>query len=452
MIEQETSNSHRRVVITGIGQISAAGLTPQSLWETCKGGKSKVRAVVPTGDFFPENALRFAAPAEGFTGSIADFGELDPALSKNIRKSLKLMAREIQMGVASAQRALRSASVGAETFEPSRVGVSFASDYVITTPEELCAAVAACLDGDQFDFSRWGVDGLRQMTPVWQLKFLPNMSTSHISILNSFHGVGFNTTGREASVGASLAEAVLAIRSGRVDAMVVGATGSRIHPVKQAGAIRGDVLADPSLDPETASRPFDNDRTGMVLGEGAAAVFIETLEGAQKRGVPIFAEVLGSVTRACPRYRAGSRDLSSPSEDDLTRSYLLTLGALFARAEIAPDKIGHINANGLGTPLDDRAEAAAIRTFFGSAADTIPVTCLKGHIGNPGAGGGFIDLIASILALKEGALFPILNNRTDDPRCPIRPVRQFGEPAGKTFLKLAGQKFGQTSAVLIRGL
>ncbi|MBO7679632.1 MAG: beta-ketoacyl-[acyl-carrier-protein] synthase family protein, partial [Thermoguttaceae bacterium] len=102
--------------------------------------------------------------------------------------------------------------------------------------------------------------------------------------------------------------------------------------------------------------------------------------------------------------------------------------------------------------LDDRAEAAAIRTFFGSAADTIPVTCLKGHIGNPGAGGGFIDLIASILALKEGALFPILNNRTDDPRCPIRPVRQFGEPAGKTFLKLAGQKFGQTSAVLIRGL
>lgn len=451
MMEQKTYKSTRRVVITGVGQISAAGMTLESLWETCIGGKSKVHLLRQAEKCPPKNGLRFAAPANDFTGLVEDFGELDAALTKTIRKSLKLMAREIQMGVASAQRALQFARVSTETFEPSRVGVSFASDYVITTPEEISAGVAACLDENgQFDFSRWGSDGLRQMTPVWQLKFLPNMSTSHISILNSFHGVGFNTTGREASVGAALAESVEVIRSGRVDAMVVGATGSRIHPVKQAGAIRTEVLADDSLDPGDASRPFDRDRTGMVLGEGAGALFLETLECAEKRGAPILAEVLGATTRGCPHYRAGTKDLTSPSPEDLTCSYLRTLKALFAKVDFVPEAVGHINANGLATPIDDRAEAEAIRAFFGSAADKIPVTCLKGHIGNAGAGGGFIDLIASLLALRQGTLFPILNNRADDPLCPILPVRQLGKPAGDSFVKLAGQKFGQTSAVLIR--
>lgn len=440
--------SGRRIVLTGMGLVSSVGLTLESLWTACREGTGGVRpfSLVENQD----SPIAFAGAAIDFTGDINDFGELEPHLKKDIRKSLKLMSREIQMGVASAQRALRSAQVFSGTFVPERVGVSFASEYIITAPEEILPGVEACSENGQFDFSRWGSEGLPKMTPIWQLKFLPNMSTSHISILNSFHGAGFNITNREASIGSVMTEAVEMIRSGRVDAMLVGATGSRIQPFKLMTAVLNDKLADRNLPPDEASRPFDRDRTGMVLGEGAGALFLESQESALQRGVPILAEIVAGSARAVLERGKGSDRAFFDSDPELiTESYRLTLESLFERVDIKPGEIGHINANGLGTPAMDAAEALAIRRFFGDAADKIPVTCIKGHLGNPGAGGGAIELIASVLAMNCDALFPIKNNLNDDPACPIWPVREFGVPAGDTFLKLAGQTFGQTSAVLV---
>lgn len=432
-----------------MGQISSVGMTLEALWTACRESKSGIHPVSPADN--GELPIAFAGSVEEFTGDIEDFGQLEPHLKKDVRKSLKLMSRENQMGVASAQRAIQSAGVLSDTFAPERVGVSFASEYIITTPEEILSGVDACSGDGVFHFDQWGGKGLPKMTPIWQLKFLPNMSTSHITILNAFHGAGFNITNREASIGSVVAEAVEVIRTGRVDAMLIGATGSKIHPFKLMTSVMNEKLADRNLPPEEASRPFDRDRTGMVLGEGAGALFIESEESALRRGVPILAEIVAGSTRAVLKRGMGTEKGFFDSDPALiTESYLLTLRSLFEKAGVAADQIGHINANGLGTPKMDAAEAAAIRRFFGDAADRIPVTCLKGHLGNPGAGGGAIELIASVLAMGRGELFPIKNNVTDDPACPIRPVREFGLPSGDLFVKLAGQTLGQTSAVLVR--
>lgn len=441
----------RRVVITGMGVVSAIGMTLDALWDTCCHGISGVRPFS-----YPNSepvSIRFAAPADCFTGDAADFGELDGTLKKDIRKSLKLMSREIQMGVASAERAIQDAGIAHGELPPERVGVSFASEYIMTPPDEILDGVNACTENGRFDFSRWAENGKTKMTPIWQLKFLTNMPTSHISILNMFHGVGNAITNREASIGAVVGEAVEIIRSGKVDVMVVGATGSRLQPTNLIISLLNDPLADVELTPETASRPFDRDRTGSVLGEGAGALILESAEHAQKRGAKIYAEALGGSYRAVLEYdRSANRRgfFKSHRTENLLESYRLTLKSLFEKTGVSPECVGHINAHGVGEPTTDAAEATAIRAFFGDLADRIPVTGLKGHLGNPGAGGGAIELIASILAMQNGALFPIKNNENDDPTCPIRPVRSFGEEPGDLFLKLASQAYGQTSAVLVR--
>lgn len=451
MISTPASETSRKVVITGMGTISPLGLTLSSLWNACRTGQSGVRPFKFSGQTPPP--VRFAGQAVDFTGDIADFGEPVASLKKDIRKSLKLMSREIQMGVAAAERAIQDAGIEHQSLPPARVGVSFASDYIVTVPEEIAQGVASCMTDGKFDFSRWVQDGKTKMTPIWQLKFLTNMATSHISILNCFHGVGNAITNREASIGAVIAEAVEIIKSGKVDVMVVGATGSLLHPYRMITAALNDRLADPENAPEAASRPFDRDRTGAVLAEGAGALILESVEHAQKRSAKIRAEVVGGSCRcSLARNRNQSRSdfFDSDNKERLAESLYLSLNALFQKTGVDPSTVGHLAAHGLGTAAMDAAEASAIRRFFGSRTDSLPVTTLKGHTGNPGAGGGALELIASVLALENDALYPILNNENDDPGCPIRPVRVYGETPGDSFVKLACQPFGQSSALLVR--
>ena len=196
----------RRIVVTGMGVVSPLGLTLDEFWNACAGRKSAVRSYTVEGN--EPIPIRCAAPADLFTGDIADFGVLEGTLKKDIRKSLKLMSREIQMGVASAQRALYDAQVHPGDFDPARVGVSYGSDYIITTISEISEGVQSCQGENGFDASLWPSRGMTKMTPLWQLKFLTNMITSHLSILNQFRGVGCNVTNREASIGALIGEAV----------------------------------------------------------------------------------------------------------------------------------------------------------------------------------------------------------------------------------------------------
>lgn len=454
---QDTS---RRVVVTGMGVVSALGSTLEEFQRSCREGRSGVRATTANEPF----PITCVAPVDDFTGKIQDFGEPDDAKKKAIRKGVKLMAREIQLGVASAQRALAdSGAVGA--YPSQRVGVSFASDYVVTTPQELIDAIADCRRKNEsgetvFDAPRWREDGMSKMTPLWQLKYLTNMSASHITIYNEFFGPAFDVTDREASFSGALGDAVETIRQGRADAMLVGATGSRIHPLRLIEAIKCDEIADDAIKANgatepTVCRPFDARRCGTIPGEGAGALFIESLETARRRGARIYAEVVGGVCRGVFRHSRGVRNADGVcdvaiSRDDQREAICSALKRLLEKCGFDPKETGHINANARGDVNLDSAEASALRDVFGDALDAVPTTSLKGILGNPGAGAGAIETVASILAFQNDALFPTVNFEIPDKDCPVVPTRVFGVAPGDSFIKICAQSVGQASAALIR--
>ncbi len=438
-------NISRRVVITGMGIVSPLALSPEGLWNALCNRESGVRAYdLPNSTSLP---IRFAAPPVESSCDVDSFGNLDASQKKAIRKGFKVMSREILMAVAATQRALTDAGIAFGRIPARRVGVSFGCDHIMTTPDELFAGVQACSESvsgpagtvRRFDFDRWARQGLPKMTPLWQLKYLPNMPASHIAIYNDFQGPNNSMTLREASIGAVLGESINTIRRGRADVMLVGTTGTRLHPYKLAQAVQQEELAPPGGDPATACRPFDPTRDGTVLGEGAGALVLESEEHADARGATILAEVVaGSYSATFDRNGVDRR------RDTIVR----VLENILGLCEIDVNTVGHINAHGLGGIGADSAEAQGIQAVFGDSP--IPVTTAKGHLGNLGAGSGAIELIAGVQSLRNGRLFPTLNNTADDPACPVRVVRDADTPSGDSFIKLAFNPQGQASALFVR--
>jgi len=398
------------------------------LWNLLISGASAVR---PYDGF---GLVSLAAPAD-FDGHISEFATQDPAQQKTIRKSLKVMSREIQMAVAASCRALNEAKIQVGQLPSDRVGISFGSDYIITTPEDVLDGVRSCMASPLFGFSRWGTDGLPKMNPLWQLKYLPNMPASHIAILNDFHGPSNSITLREASIGAVIGESVEIIASGRADVMLVGTTGSRLHPIKLLHAKQREELS------ETACRPFDANRDGTTLGEGAGSLILEDMEHAERRGAKCWAEVV------CGSYRCRWNRAGNDFRRETTRAVLENV---LRRSHSSPEQIGHINAHGLGSKSSDDAEAMGIHDVFGKRTEPIPVTTAKGCFGNLGAGSGAVELIAGILALQHRVLYPTQNFSSADSSCPLSVVQGSDVPAGESFVKIAMSPQSQVSAVLVR--
>jgi len=434
-------STSRRIVITGVGVISPLGNTKESLGESLDRGRSGVVAFSrgAAGAALP---VPFGAPARQFSGDIDDFGPLDKETKKAIRKGLKLMCRECQMGVAAAQRALDDAGWKSGAADPERVGVSFGTDYMLSVPEEFNEAVVQCRDATgRFEFGRWGTDGLSKMSPLWLLKYLPNMPASHVAIYNDFRGPNNSLTLREAAADAALGEAFQVIRRGDADAMLVGATGTRLHPMKAIHAVGQEELAPGDGDPAAACRPFDLHRRGMVLGEGAGAVLLEERCRAEARGAPVYGEVIAAATScaAGPRLVA-RRDQASAN----------VLVQVLREAGIGPDDVGHYHAHGLGARTADREEARALGEVFASRKSPLPVVAAKSYFGNLGAGSGLVELIAGLLAFRNDRLFPILNYKTPAPDCPVAAVRDHDAKPGECFIHFNITPQGQAAAVLIR--
>jgi len=434
------SETSRRVVITGIGLVSPLGSDLDVFWTSLVEGRSGVGPLSMT----PPGALpiAFGAEARQFRGTVEDFGPLSKEQAKAIRKGLKVICRECQMGCAAAQRALAHAGLTPGSFDPERVGISFGADHMLTMPEDFSDGILSCLDAaGRFDFSRWATEGLPKLNPLWLLKYLPNMPACHLAIYNDLRGPSNSVTIREASANIAMAEAFQVIAHGRAGVMVVGATGTRIHPIKAIHTRQQEELAVGNGDPTRASRPFDRDRTGMVLGEGAAAVILEDLDRATARGATLFAEVLGGASSSV----AGPDRLAHP-EQALRNAIEMTL----QRAGLAPEAVGFVNAHGLSTRSADAGEAWAINEVFGGRDSHIPVVAPKSHFGNLGAGSGLIELIAGVLALNHGRLFPVLNYETRDPDCAIAVVAAGQErPSGSSFVNLSFTPQGQASAALV---
>src|SRR3954453_11619383 len=427
----------RRVVITGLGLISPLGNTPAALWSALLAGRSGVAttSIMPA----DRQPLKYAAEAREFTGEIDDFGPLEKERKKAIKKGLKVMCRETRMAVAAAQLAIADAGFAEQPIDPEMSGVVLGSDYMLTMPEDYSDGMKKCAPTGQFEYEKWGKDGLGDMAPLWMLKYLPNMPASHIAIYNDLRGPNNSLTMHEAAGNLAIGEAFRTIQRGHANMMVAGATGTRILPMQAIHAMQTEQMAVENCDPKKASRPFDKNRTGMVAGEGAGMIVLEEYSSAKARGATMYAEVLGLGSA-----NVADKQLRGKCDVALERA----MNAAMRDAGKSPADVGHINAHGLSTTERDADEARAIQNVFGDRAGDVPVVALKSYFGNLGAGSAVVELIASALAMRESRLPPVLNYNTPDPACRLAVAT--GERApGSSFLNLSVTPQGQAAVLYV---
>ncbi|MEX2186092.1 MAG: beta-ketoacyl-[acyl-carrier-protein] synthase family protein [Pirellulales bacterium] len=418
-------NSPPEVVITGMGVVSPIGIGRADFRDALYAGRSGVRRI----ESFDATAL----PID-FGGEVAQF---DPKQYVRPRKSLKVMSREIQFGFAAADLAMVDARLASENVDSDRFGVVYGADMIYCEPEELAAAYRACVVDGRFDFDRWGGHALAEMYPLWLLKYLPNMAACHVSIALDARGPSNSITLGEVSSLVAIMEATRIIQRGAADVMLAGGASNRLHPNVMIFRNQS-LMSNRRDDPAAACRPFDRDRDGMVAGEGAGAVVLESRAHADARGAKILAHVLGfGSTFAAPQRGGTSAAAARRAMETALRE-----------AGLSPADVGHVNASGLSTAEHDRAEAEAIVSLLGD----VPVTAPKSLFGNLGASTAAVELAASLLALDERRVPATINYDNPDPVCAINVVR--GEPAAlaKTAaITLNQSPHGQSVAMVIAG-
>lgn len=417
-MNEHTAQSARDVVITGIGVVTPLGIGRAPFWESLVAGRSGVR---PIAQFDAEGLpVRIAAEADDFDGKAF----VRP------RKNLKVMARDAQFAVASAELACDDARLTEGSVDPERIGVVFGADRIRNELAEIADTFRACVVDGRFRLNLWGTAGAAATYPLLMLKNLPNMVSAHISIARDARGPNNTICSGEASGLLAIGEAAAAIARGQVDVMLAGGAASRMHPLDWVRACLYEDLSRRNEEPGRACRPFDLERDGQVRGEGAGTLVLESRRHAERRGAPILARVLG--------WGAGFGQRGEALSRAATRA--------LAQADLPAASLGHVSASGLGTRDDDRDEAQALAQF----APGVPVVAYKSYFGNLYSAGGAVELAASVLSLAAGVVPRTLNYETRDPECPIQVIR--GEPyysAAPLALVLGATRSAQGAAVVI---
>jgi 3-oxoacyl-[acyl-carrier-protein] synthase II len=416
----------REVVITGAGVVSPIGVGADAFWRALMAGRSGVK---------PVSVLPAAHLPVTFAGEVTDF---DGKQFITPRKSLKVMSREIQFAVAAAAMAMRHAEFTSGAVDPERFGVVFGAEMMHSPTDELASAYRASVIEDRFDFRRWGDASMREIFPLWMLKYLPNMPACHIGIAHDARGPNNTITLGDASSLAALVEAVRVIERGHADAMITGGVGSWLSATAFTRTQKLDVSHHNEA-PEEACRPFDADRDGRVFGEGGAAFVLESAESARQRGARVLAVVRG----AASSFERLAKDQSCPAA-----AVRRAMRAALSAADWKPEDIGHVKAHGASTISGDRAEAAAIVDLLG---DT-PVTAPSSYFGSLGPGGGAVELLATVLGFAHDVVTPTRNFQHADQACPVNVVHD--EPlhgARQTALALNYTGYGQAIAVALAG-
>jgi 3-oxoacyl-[acyl-carrier-protein] synthase II len=419
--------SDRRVVISGMAALSPLGLDLHAYWQALCDGRSGVR---------PISSIDVSALPVHFGGELPGF-DAKKFFDKDERKSLKMMARSVQMGVACAKLAYRHAGVAPGAVDPTRFGIEFGSSLIPTELDDLAPAAVMCADSAkrEVNMGKWGAEGLRQVPPLWMLKYLPNMVACHVSIMLDAQGPNNSITESDAAALLALGEASRIIRRGQADFMLTGAADSKMNPLSLVRQSLFAPLSRRNDAPTEASRPFDRDRDGWVIGEGAGMLVLEELEHARRRKVPIHGEVVGF----------GSAFDRSKSGSGVARA----IRSALAQAAIEPRDIDHVNANGLSTIDGDAWEARGLSEVF-AQEPAVAVFSPKSYFGCLSAASGSTELIASILALKHGTLPATLNYTRPDPACAVR-VAAKPRPIQRPYaVKVSLTELGQAAAVVIR--
>lgn len=425
----------RRAVITGCGALTPIGNDALAIWASLSQGRSAVG---------PISAFDASKLPCGMAGEVKDFVARKHLDNKNeieraMGKSLKLMARTIQLGLIAAKYAMKDAGLARGQFDPTRFGIVFGSSLIAIEMDEIVQASQAALDNPEKepDLLAWGEKGLETIEPTWMLKYLPNMAACHVSVMYDLQGPSNSITENDVGSLNALGEAVRHIGRRQADAFLVGGADSKISYLSQARHALFMPLSRRNDEPARACRPFDRDRDGMVFGEGAAVLVVEELEHARKRGAKIAAEILGFASAFDAR-RDGA---------GLGRAIAQALN----EAGIEPDDLDHVNAHGCGVPEWDRIEAAGIRLALGPAADRVPVFASKGYTGNLGPASGVTEIGFELVAAAQGMLPPSINHEQPDPACPILVHAQGLRPITRPYvLKIGMTDLGQCAAVVLR--
>ncbi len=416
------------VVITGVGVVSPIGIGRDRFWAALTEGRSGVKPIRA----FAEAGLPVCIGAE--------VEQFDPKEYVRPRKSLKVMCRDAQLGMAAATLACQDAGLKAGCVDPLRYGIVLGADRISNTLADSEAMYRRCVVQQRFDFDRWGTEGLAVCPPLCFLKVLPNMIASHISIAQDAQGPNNTIHQTDVSALVALSEAARTVRYGRADVMIAGAASSQMNPFDCVRRCALGFLSSQQQDPEAAMRPFDASRNGQVWGEGAAVFILENERHATARGAQIMARVLGwSSTCETPSRRRG------PRRSGLCRA----IDASLQQAGLTARSLGHVNAHGASTIRDDRIEARSLHDVLPS----VPVTAPKSYFGNLGAASGAVEMAASVLSLDAGLVPPTLNYERPDPQCaPLQVIH--GEPVAASIpsaLLVNRTSIGQAAAVLLAG-
>jgi 3-oxoacyl-[acyl-carrier-protein] synthase II len=438
----------RRVVVTGLGVATPIGIGIDAFWEALIQKRCGIGRVQ-------------AFDASGLPAQIA--GELPPFtlsdfVPKSYRKSAKVMARDISIAVVCAYGAVRDAGLitkcivdrgeatGAPNVESERLGANIGAGLICADLGELAGALATAVDEQGgFSLARWGGDGMSNLTPLWLLKFLPNMLACHVTIVHGARAPSNTITCAEASSHLAVGEAFRTIARGDADVCLCGGAESKVNPMAMARPILWSRLAtDANEDPGQGSRPFGARRSGMVASEGGGLLILESLEHARRRGARVYAEVLG--------FGAGTDGTSWSTPDPKGEGIALALRHALADANVRADQIDLAAPFGTGTVEHDVAEIAAWNSVLGDRLGDICALTTRGAVGNNGAGTGGIDLAATVSALYQNTVPPSFNTQVLDPACRFQfvqegPVDANVEYAISTGYALAG---GQSAALVIR--
>jgi 3-oxoacyl-[acyl-carrier-protein] synthase II len=439
----------RRVVITGLGPVTPLGIGASAFWQALLEGRSGIRR------------LRAFDPSrfESQIGGEIDGLTINEYVPKGYRKAAKIMARDIVLAVAAAHQAVRDARLrtrcllergegeGDPTVDSTRFGTNIGAGLICADLPELAEALHGAVENERFSFARWGREGMNNLTPLWLLKFLPNMLACHVTIVHDTQGPSNTITCGEASSHLAIGEAFRTLARGAADVCICGGAESKDNPMALVRQALGGRLSRRNDLPEQACRPFAADRDGTVVSEGGGLVILEALEHARQRGARIYAELAG-FGAAHDAHMAAQPSQPHPEG----RGTAVAIRKALADAAIAPTQIDLVATAAGGLREHDAAEARAIRAALGAHTGQVRVMNVKAGLGNNGAGSGAIDFIAAVLAVHYGSIPPAFGSTPPDPDCDLPlvttgPVDADIEHAVSIAYALGG---GQNAALVIR--
>ncbi|MEC7896798.1 MAG: beta-ketoacyl-ACP synthase II [Cyanobacteriota bacterium] len=378
----------QRVVVTGLGAVTPIGNSVAEYWSGLTSGRN---GVAPITLFDAEqHACRFAAEVKDFDPS----GVLEP-------KEAKRWDRFCKFGVVAAKQALADAGLAITDANADRIGVSIGSGVGGLLTMETQAHV---LDGK----------GPGRVSPFTVPMMIPNMATGLAAIALGAKGPSSAVATACAAGSNAIGDAFRLLQMGKADVMICGGAESAITPLGVAGFASAKALSFRNDDPATASRPFDRERDGFVIGEGSGVLVLETLEHAKARGATILAEMVGYGT-TCDAHH-----ITSPTPGGVGGATAMRLA--LEDGGLSADSIDYVNAHGTSTPANDSNETAAIKSALGSRAQQIPVSSTKSMTGHLLGGSGGIEAVACVLALQHHVVPPTINHSNPDPECDLDVV------------------------------